>query len=116
MILDPTNKVQIIAHLVEKTMKGVRKQMRGYVREIKEEIEWSKVRITSSIKDFEELLKISKDIRKDWAAVESMLREHEQHKKLMFEMRELHEELRNELMDMKLLNIEMKQHLKGRSL
>jgi len=111
-----SHEVKLIPFLVEKITKGIKKQMRGYVREIKEEIEWSKVRITSSIKDFEELLKISKDIRKDWAAVESMLREHEQHKKLMFEMRELHEELRNELMDMKLLNIEMKQHLKGRAL
>lgn len=113
MIIDPTDKVQIIAHLVEKTMKGVKKQMRGYVQQTRQEIEWSVRSIDSRIDDFERLIKTSIDMRKDWAAVEMMLREHEQNKKLMLEMRMLHEEVRNQLMDMTLLTIELQQKLQG---
>lgn len=105
--------VKLIPFLIEKITKGVRKQLRGYVQHTQEEIMWSKRHVDNRIDDFERLMKTAFDMKKDWLAVEMMLREHEQNKKLILEMRMLHEEVRNQLMDMTLLTIELQQKIQG---
>jgi len=108
-----THEVKLIPTLVEKITKGVRRQLRGYVQQTQERIECSKRSIDSRITEFERLVKITRDMQKDWYAVELMLRENESNKKLIYEIKVLYGEVRNELMDMKLLNVDLQQKLKG---
>jgi len=40
---DSVTDTKIIPYLVEKITKGVRKQLRGYTKQIKDEIKWSEL-------------------------------------------------------------------------
>ncbi len=100
-----------INYFVEKITKGVRKQIKGYVVSIQNEIGWSVRRIESLVSDFNSLIDRTKYIRKDFEAIDLMLRESAFQKKLLLEMKNLHNELRDKFMDFQLLEIELKQKL-----
>lgn len=104
-------KNRLISYLVEKVTKGVRKQIKGYVNHIQEQIDWAKSSVDARIEEFDRLCEINRKMQKDWESVEIMLDESARMRKMISEMRVLHEETRNELMDMHLLNIELKQKL-----
>lgn len=109
-MFDDENK--LIAYLVEKVTKGVRKQLKGYVQRTQEDIEWSKRSVDSRIEEFNRLCEINRDMQKEWEVVKIMLEENARMKKMIAEMRILHEQVRNELMDMRLFQVELKQELK----
>ena len=101
-----------IASLVEKITKGVKKQIKGYVKSIQEEIGYSVLRIESLTQDFNSLIDRTKYIRKYFESIDLMLSESADHKKMLVEMKNLHNEMRDKFMDFQLLEIEMKQKLK----
>ena len=104
---------KFIAYLVEKVTKGVRKQIKGYVQHIQEEINYSKQRIDYSLKDFENVYNRSKAIRADFEAFELLLDEGLKQKKLWIEIKRMLEETNNKLMDMNFLRIELENQLKA---
>jgi len=108
---DSVTDTKIIPYLVEKITKGVRKQLRGYTKQIKDEIKWSELFVKTQVDEFKRLVQQSLDLKKDWQAVKIMIHENEQNKKLLYQMFQINQELQDEFMDMKLLNIEMKQKL-----
>jgi ribosomal protein S17E len=105
---------KIIPFLVEKITKGVRKQLCGYTKKIKEEIKWSELFVKTHVDEFKQLLDKSWNLKKDWRAIEMMIQENEHNKKIVYEMQLLNQQIRDEFMDLKLLNIEMQQKLKIR--
>jgi len=107
---------KFISYCVEKVTKGVRRQIKGYVKDIQNDIGWSAKRIESLVSDFNSLLERTKYIRKDFEAIDLMLKESSEHKKLLMEMKILHNELRDKFMDFELLIIEMKQEKKIRGM
>jgi hypothetical protein len=106
----------LIPYMVEKITKGVKKQLKGYVSRTQNEIEdfCSNVerRINYRVKEFERLIEIGSKMEKDWAAVERMLRTNERNEKLFFDMQQIHNDLSNELMDIKLLHKEISNYIK----
>jgi hypothetical protein len=103
--------LNLIPTLVEKITKGVRKQLRGYVQQTKDEIDNYRKSIEYRTREFEHLVKISQTLHKDWYAVEAMINETKQNKKLIYDMQVAFSKTCDELIDMKLLNIEMRQKL-----
>lgn len=110
------NSEKLIAYCVNKVTKGVRKQIKGYVKNIQNDISSSIKRIEYLVADFNGLLERTKYIRKDFEAVDMMLKESCDHKKMLLEMKILHNELRNKFIDFELLIIEMKQQNKIREM
>lgn len=100
-----------ISYFVEKITKGVKKQIKGYVKNIQDEIAWSVRRVEHSVSDFNSLMERTKHIRKDFEAIDFMLKESADNKRLFLEMKILYQEMRNELIDLRLLETEIKQKL-----
>ena len=97
-----------ISYFVEKITKGVKKQIKGYIQN---EIAWSARRVENSVSDFNVLVQKTTHIRKDFEAIDFMLKESADNKKLFLEMKILYQEMRNELIDIRLLETEIKQKL-----
>jgi hypothetical protein len=106
------DKEKIIAFLVEKSVKGIKKQLKGYTNDIKSEIFRESLSVKHRKEDFERLLSGAKKIRCDFSALELMIDEGKRNHKLMIEMKELYNEMRNELMNMKLTLIEIRNNEK----
>lgn len=104
---------KFIAYLVEKVTKGVRKQIRGYVQNIQNEINSTKQRVDYSLADFKDIYDRSKRIRADFEAFEIMLDEGLKQKKLWIESKKMIEETNDKLMDMNFLKIELENQLKA---
>lgn len=100
-----------ISYFVEKITKGVKKQIKGYVKNIQDEIAWSARRVEHSVSDFNVLVQKTTHIRKDFEAIDFMIKESADNKRLFLEMKILYQDMRNELIDLRLLETEIKQKL-----
>lgn len=101
----------MIGNLVEKITKGVRKQLRGCTTAIKEDLQSEYAMIQYKLQDWKMSLHTVELIRKDFYAVELMMKENAEYKKLYHEMRELHQQARDELIDLRLTHIKIKQDM-----
>jgi len=105
-------KLSLIPFLVEKVTKGVKKQIKGCVRNIQNQIESHAHSVKYEAKRLEGVINNANKIQ-DWSAVSVMIQEHAQNKKLMYEMNKIHEDIRNEFLDIKLLLNEVELKTKG---
>jgi len=97
---------KLIAFLVEKTTKGVRKQLKGFTTQIKNEIDYYAHRIKHEREEFERLVEATQRIRRDLSAIEMMIDETKRQSRLLAEMKVCYSDMKNEMMDMQLSMVE----------
>lgn len=113
MIENNDPKIQeLIGYVVEKTMKGVRKQLKGYVGQTENKIERSLNHLNNRVHYFEQLYKTATKIIGDIEAFDQMLTESKKQKIMIAELKSTHTQIKNELMDLKLLKIELENKAK----
>ena len=110
MIID-NEKQELIRYLVEKVTKGVKKQLKGYVTQAVETIEQNKKNIKFLCDDYERTYQKTKLLRKEFYDYEIMINEGREQKKILHDMVQMHNEIRNKLMDINFLKIEVEQQL-----
>ena len=98
---------KIIKYLIEKVTKGVRKQIKGYVKNITNQVDRRASYVGLIKDDFELLYEKSKNLRADFTALELMINEGRQNKKLMCDIHEVINDVNNRMIDLELLRCEL---------
>jgi len=102
----------LIAFLVEKTMKGVRKQMNGFVKDITDAVNNSVQRVKYLSSEFESDVDRAEKIRADFHALELIIDEGKINRKLFVDMEIMLSQANNRLTDLNFLRIENENQLK----
>ncbi len=104
-------KQELIRYLVEKVTKGVRKQLKGYVSQTVEIVSQEQSHIKYLCEDFERTYKETRELRREFYDYEIMINEGREQKKILHEILEMHNEIRNKMMDIHFLKIQVEQQL-----
>lgn len=102
---------RVIAYLVEKSVKGIKKQLHGYVQKIQWSIAAERDYMEAYIQEFKRVIEKSRRERQDFAAFDLMLDEGKRQAKMMLEMREMLNIINNRMFDLEQLSIQVKQQL-----
>lgn len=105
--MDKEEETKLIGFLVEKVTKGVRKQIKGYEKEINEHIDRQVLGIKYEKEEFEALYEQSKNIRCDFHALEDMIEEGKNQRKNVILIKDCINQANNRLLDMNMLHDEM---------
>lgn len=110
--MNENEKQELIGYLVEKVTKGVRKQLKGYIAQTIETIEQSERNIKFLVEDYEITYQKTKSLRKEFYDYELLINEGKEQKKILHWIIESHNEIKDKMMDINFLKIEIENQLK----